>query len=216
MEYLLGNFTQAEDLIYLTLTQAKSVIEKADLYNLLIVQYTLTAKYKEGIEAGQKALQLLGIKLPEADLDKVLNVEMTEAEENMANKEIISLVDLPVMEIREKKVAVKLLNNMIAISYIYNQKLFYVVSIKMVNLSLKYGNIPESSLGYACYGALLGSVFGDYQSGYEFSLIALKLSEKFNNLVQKCKACEVLVGHTLHWAKHIKNSRVNRRLRKPT
>jgi predicted ATPase/signal transduction histidine kinase/tRNA A-37 threonylcarbamoyl transferase component Bud32 len=208
VEYLVGNFTQAEGLIYFTLERAKSVIEKADLYNLLIVQYTLTAKYKEGIEAGQKALQLLGIELPEADLEKALDIEIAEAKTNLGNKEIASLVNQPEMKIREKEVAVKLLNNMIAISYIYNQRLFYLISVKMVNLSLKYGNVPESSLGYACYGMLLGSVFGNYQSGYEFSVVALKLSEKFNSLVQKCKACEVLVGHTLHWAKHIKGSRL--------
>ncbi|MEQ8957465.1 MAG: hypothetical protein RLP02_06000 [Coleofasciculus sp. C2-GNP5-27] len=57
------------------------------------------------------------------------------------------------------------------------------------------------------YGIIMGSVLGDYQSGYEFGCLAVKLSERFNSPFQKCAACLVLAGHLNHWVKPLKLAR---------
>jgi predicted ATPase len=56
VEYLKGNFEQSEALINLTLERTKSALEKAEIYKLLIVQYTLRAKPLEAIQTGRKLL----------------------------------------------------------------------------------------------------------------------------------------------------------------
>ncbi|MEW6494941.1 MAG: adenylate/guanylate cyclase domain-containing protein, partial [Cyanobacteriota bacterium] len=204
VEYLNGNFEQSEALIYLTLERAKSALEKAELYNLLIVQYTMLAKYEDAIQAGRKALRLLEIDLPEEELQTALEVEFGQAKANLGDKTIASLLDAPEMTNPEKEVAVKLLMNIDPPAYFSNQVLYTVIVLKMANISLKCGPVSESAKGYTTYGLILGSVLGDYQSGYEFAKLGVKLSERFNDLAQKCKACNMLANHVIHWVKPIK------------
>lgn len=51
VEYLNGNFENSERLINNILEHAKTDIEKGEIYRLLIVQYTLSAKYPLAIDA---------------------------------------------------------------------------------------------------------------------------------------------------------------------
>jgi class 3 adenylate cyclase len=207
VEYLNSNFEQSEALIYLALEQTKSASEKAELYNLLIVQYTMLAKYEEAIQAGRKALTLLGIDLPEEELQAALEVELRQAKENLGDRAIASLLAEPEMTVPQKKTAVKLLMNIDPPAYFINQELYPLIVLKMVNISLKYGHVSESAKGYTTYGILLGSLLGDYQSGYEFARLGVKLSEKFNDQAQKCKACNMLANHVIHWVKPIKRAK---------
>jgi predicted ATPase/class 3 adenylate cyclase/tRNA A-37 threonylcarbamoyl transferase component Bud32 len=208
VEYLNGNFEQSEALIYRALDQAKSTLEKTELYNLLIVQYTMRANYERAIQMGRKALALLGIDLPEENLQAALERELANAKENLGNREIASLIAEPEMTNLEKKAAVKLLMNIDPPAYFSNQELYAVIVVKMTNISLKYGPVSESAKGYTTYGLILNSVLGDYQSGYEFARLGVKLSERFHDLAQKCKACNMFANHIIHWVKPIKDAKI--------
>jgi predicted ATPase/signal transduction histidine kinase/tRNA A-37 threonylcarbamoyl transferase component Bud32 len=204
VEYLNGNLETSEELINLILQRANSPLDKAEIYNQLIIQYTLMAKYADAIEAGRKALALLGVDLPKTDLKNALAVEVELGKRNLGDRSIPSLIDEPEIEIPEQKMVGKLLINIDPPAYFSNQELYAVVVGKMANLSLTYGHIAESAKGYVTYGIIMGSVLGDYKSGYEFGCLAVSLSDKFNSQFQKCAACLVLGGHLNHWVKHIK------------
>ncbi|MDM8567489.1 AAA family ATPase [Candidatus Halobeggiatoa sp. HSG11] len=206
IEFLNGNFEQSEKLINFVLDKTQTVAEKATLYSMLIVQYTMLARYEEATQAGRKALNLMDIDLPEIDLDVALQTEMDMAKENLGNRQIASVVDAAEMTNSLMRASTQVLVKLITTTYQSNQALFAVVVVKIVNASLKYGNISESPFGYSAYGLLLGSVFGDYKTGDEFVIMALRLSEKFHTMSQKCAVCDVLVGHAYHWTHPLKDS----------
>ena len=224
VEYLNGNFEQSLALIKIILKKAKSVLKVADIYKLLTVQYTLLMQHAEAIQASRQALSMLSIELPSADSHWALEVEVAAVREKLPfpasvspgaaspgsasrtkeDKQIADFLEGPEMTERSKKVAVELLDNLLATAYQSDRSLFDWIVVKIVNLSLEYGHSPESSLGYSAYGILLGSLFGDYKSGYELSTLALRLSEKFNNQTQKCKICYIIAGYLNHWVKPLK------------
>ncbi|ELS01563.1 diguanylate cyclase (GGDEF) domain-containing protein [Xenococcus sp. PCC 7305] len=204
LEYLNGNYEQAEFLIMLLLEKARSSIEKADTYSFLVLLYTMLGEYLEAIEAGRKALKLLGIDLPKDNWLDALNQELIEAKANLGDKPIISLSDAPEMVIPEKKIAIKLLKNLLTPAYVLNQDLFGLICSKSANISFQYGAHPESAMAYGSYATTLLSRLDDYQSAYEFGLVGLKISERFNDLANKCKACNMLANHIIHWIKHSK------------
>ncbi len=206
VEFLNGHFEQSETLIYFTLEQSKSVIEKTALYSMLIVQYTMLARYEDATQAGRKALSLMDIDLPETDLATALQTEKAIVKENLGDRSIASVIDAAEMTNPLIRASTQVLVKLITTTYQSNQELFAVVVVKIVNASLKYGNISESPFGYSAYGLLLGSVFGDYQTGSKFIFMALKLSEKFHDMSQKCAVCDVLVGHSYYWTQPLKNA----------
>jgi len=161
VEYLNGNFEQSLALINIILTKAKSVLEVAEVYKLLTVQYTLLMQHAEAIPASRQALSMLSIQLPSADWQRALEVELAAARENWPPR-VGDLLARPEMTDPSKKVAVQVLENLIATAYQSHQDLFDWIVVKIVNLSLEFGHTAESSLGYSAYGMLLGSLFGDY------------------------------------------------------
>src|SRR5919202_1419003 len=205
IEYLNGNFEQAETLIYQNISRARSAIEKAELYSILIMQYTMRTKYKEAIKAGRDGLKLLGVELPEENLKREIRKIANEVKQNLAGREIASLIDAREMLLPDKNIVVKLLTNLGPSSFFLNIDLYAVVVGTSVNHVLKYGFVPESCHGLSGFGIILGSFSGDYKSGYEFGLVSLKLSEKFHNLSQKCQSCHNFSIHINHWIKPLKS-----------
>ncbi|MGD1909514.1 MAG: AAA family ATPase [Rivularia sp. (in: cyanobacteria)] len=204
VEYLNGNFSQTESLINLIIEKANTGLEKADAYNLLIIQYTMLGKLNEAIEAAKKGLEYLGINLPEDNLNEALEVEVLEANKLLGDKEVASLINHPEMRMPDKIIATKLLTEIKPACYLLEPKLYSLVVMKSLNLCLEYGNLGESVHVYSTYGILLGAIWGEYQKGYEFGNLALNISAKYRNFNQKCKACFVLITFQVFWVKHVK------------
>lgn len=203
-EYLTGNFQKSAALIDMILKEGKSNLERAEIYNLTIVHNTLMAKYADAIAVGRKALALVGIDLPPSDSIPALDLELAQAQANLGDRPIASLLEQEETTDPEKIVAQKLLGNLAAPTFFSNQDLFGIVTVKSVNLSLKSGHVPESALSYANYGLILVSRFGDYRSGYEFGQLALKLSDRFNEPSVKCKVSLVFGDELNSWMRHLK------------
>jgi predicted ATPase len=47
-------------------------------------------------------------------------------------------------------------------------------------------------------------MLGDYQTGYEFGQLSLKISDRFNDQAEKCKGCLVIGGSVNHWVRPLK------------
>ncbi|MFB2920540.1 AAA family ATPase [Aerosakkonema funiforme] len=204
VEYLKGNFEQAEIWLQQTVENAKTPLEKAEVYNISIVQYTLQAKYPEAIQAGRQALALIDIDLPEKNLDRVRDAELALAEETLKNRSFSELVDLPIMAEPEKKMAIKLLISMGPPTYRSHQRLWSVICAKAINLCLQYGNTPEIGYIYPAFGGLRGYAFDNYQGTDELLDVTLKLMQGFNN-----KSAEsvgyLMIGSSLrHWSHPLK------------
>ncbi|BAU12302.1 serine/threonine kinase with two-component sensor domain protein [Leptolyngbya sp. NIES-3755] len=204
IEYLLGSFEQSERLIEMTLKQAKTALEKAEIYQLLIVLYTMQGKYQAAIETGRTALSFFDIDIPNLEVHKAFENELAIAKTQLAQQKIPALLDQPEMVIPEKRAAAKLLTTLGSPTYFSNHDLWLISVMKLVNLSLKHGVLSESTYGYSEYGLILGSMLGDYQAGYEFGQLSLKISERFNNQAEKCKGCLVVGGSVNHWVKPLK------------
>ncbi len=206
VEYLNSNYGHSQELIHLLLNKARTDREKAELYNMLIVQYTLTAEYIEAIQAGKQALRLLHVTLPESDLEKKLTAELARNREILGDRETASLIDEPEMSDPEKRVAARLLSNLLVPARYTDNMLFALITVVSVNLSLEYGPVPKSPVGYTAYGMFLNSKMNLYREGYEFGELALKISQRFSDPAQQCQAWFVLANYLNHWVHHLKRA----------
>ncbi len=205
VEYLNGNFENSERLINVILNHAKTDIEKGEAYNMLLIQYNSLGKYDLAMQSVKTALTPLGINIPSDDFQKVLGEEIEILKSKVGNRTIASLENENKMSDPVKKIMTDLLLNTMPTAYNTNPILFPILGIKMVNLYLSHGNLPDS-YGYTCYGILLGSGFGEYKAAYEYSLLSLRISEKWKSLSGKTKAANVLANYAIPFVKHIKES----------
>ena len=204
-EYLKGNMERSETLAYQTLEKAKSIVDQVDIYNILIVQYTVTSRYQDAINQGKKALSILGIEWDQDILSKELSTELKSVKDKLGSRNIESLINLPEVTLPEKKAAISVLHYLLPVAFSVNQELWSFFVVKMVNLALEYGHTAECCFGYSFYGVFISSVFKDYEAGYKFGILSLKLSQKFKDIAQESKACNILAAFLLHWKKHVRN-----------
>ncbi|MGZ8180963.1 MAG: diguanylate cyclase [Methylobacter sp.] len=205
-EYLNGNFKASQQLIDVSLGKARTPIEKADLYTLLIYQNTVKAEYQKGIASGRKAMEMLGFDLPEQDIKKAIDDELAEARINLRGREIASLLDSPPMTSERHKAAMKVLMNIQPTSYMADPDLYNLIAVKMANISLKYGHVAESAKAYVTYANVLSSVLGQYKLGYEFGILGLKMSDNYHDPVQKCRGIFITIAFLFHWNKPFKEA----------
>jgi diguanylate cyclase (GGDEF)-like protein len=200
-EYLNGDFGKSQEIIGKLLQRARSAVSKAELYGMLIYQYTVTADYQKGIATGRQALKLLGIALPEQDLDTALHEEVSRAKTNLGNRSIASLIDSPEMTSPEHQAAMRILMEMQPTTYMADPDLYSVIAVVMANLSLHYGHTHESAKAYITYANILSSVFYEYHTGYEFCQLGLKMGARYNDPVQKCRGNFIYTAFLLHWTR---------------
>ncbi len=205
VEYLNANYTHSQELIEFIIGMAKSNMEKAKLYGILIVVRTLMSKYDEAIEYGKIALRLLNIDLPENNLQNELDIRLANIKHLLGENIILSLVNQPEIKDPEKRTVIEILSEMMVPARYSNHLLFEVITVITIQFSLKYGSISKSPVGYSAYGMLLSSR-NNYSEAYEFGELALKLSERFNDLGQKCRASFILGHYLNHWVRHLNHA----------
>ncbi|MCC5813895.1 MAG: AAA family ATPase [Leptospira sp.] len=202
LEYLNGNLDESEKVSLEALKNTDNDLIKANIYNLLITQYSARGMYDKALESINNALEPFGMNLPTENLGEIIAQEMKSVGEKINSNEIKALIDLDEMIEPEKIAAVKILIGAIPTAYNKLPELFPIISLKMVKLHLEYGNLGDS-YGYAMYGIVLNSTSA-YKESYEFCNLAVNISEKHKNPSGLTKACNILANYAIPFVRHIK------------
>ncbi len=200
-EYLCSHFAIAEQLFDLLLSKAKTDLEKANIYVFKIVLNAGLERYHETLQLGQQGLKLLGIKLPLNPGKFALIREILLAKWRLLTSKAENLNDLPEITLVQQKAITLLLAQADAAAMI-NPELFTLIMLKTTNLSISYRNAQYSSMGYACYSFLTGSVLGDYKTGHQLAQASLKLIDQHDNSSAKGVAYFLLGTLVSHWTEH--------------
>ena len=202
-EYLNGNFDEAEKLFDTILLNSGSALEKAKVYNLKIVLYTNLGKNHEAVELGREGLKLFGVNLQSKPGKMSIMLGLMKVFINLRNRRIENLENLPEITDLHNLAVMSLLGNMFPPTYFIDRDLFSVAVLKVVQMSLKYGNAPVSAYAYSHFGLILGSGFGRYKMGYTVGKMGIRLSEKFDN-INLVGLCNFAFGCFINsWKSHV-------------
>ncbi len=206
-EFLEGDRQLAEQSVRLAVAHAVSAIEKAEALNTLIVQFTLLARYPEAIAAGREGLAALGIVLPEADYEAARDVEVAAVRAALQGRTVAELADLPVMTHPEMRTAATLLITMGPPCYRSHQRLWSVLVPKVVNLTIRFGNLPQVGYSHTAFGGLVGWVANDYALTKEFGELATRLmTEQFDSPSDRSVFYLMIGSSVRHWCAPLRAS----------
>jgi len=76
----------------------------------------------------------------------------------------------------------------------------------MVNISLNQGNTNLSGFVYTWYGTMLCGKFYEYETGYDFGILALRLNDKLHNTSLNGRIYMSFGNFILPWRKPIKDN----------
>ncbi len=186
-QYLTGNHEQAQQTINSLLKNAQFLEHQIQAFCLLKnLQATQGRNYGEVLRLGLTLTAQVGLNFPVApqQQQQAITAQLEAIHARLAqHRAIADLIHLPVMQNRQARLKMQLCMEFYEAAF-YNgaSQLILLTGLNLVNLSLEFGNSHESSFGYVLYGMYLVEQ-NDYQQGYEFGSLALKVLDKLNDLV---------------------------------
>ena len=203
--YLSANYELMEKITAIVLQKAEDILDQVKIYEVNLRACTAQNKQPEAVKVGLHVLNLLGITFPEypSQLDIVSGLEETKS--ILAGRNIENLIGLSAMTDVRQMAVMRVLYYLFHPTYVRSPNLFVLVVLKMVNLSLKYGNTHLSVHAYAGYGIILcGS--GDIDVGYQFGQLASSLVDKLNAKKHKSAVLFFVNCFIRHWKEHLRKT----------
>ncbi len=181
-EYLTAHFERADELFKLLLEHAASKLDRARVAILRMTLYQVSGRFDNAVEVSLDALSMFGINFPGADAEirAAYEAENAKVEANMQGRRIGELAGLPVVHDPEMRVIQELFSEMALLVYVARPKLFPLVILKALNISLCNGNTEAACTTYSMYAPMLVSL-GAIPRAFEFSEMSLCLNRQFND-----------------------------------
>jgi len=173
-----------------------------------IQQLILANKTIEAIHLALDILKDLGIDCPckpnKFDFLKAYAITRI----NLAGISMNQLASLPEISNQNAIKALKIIVKIIPVAFITAPKIFSLLILKGLNVSIKHGNGPESVFIYACYGAFLCGKFNKFNQGKQFGELALHMLKSNPEQLEKvkCKILFVVSAFIIHWHDHARKT----------
>ncbi|BAY93172.1 MULTISPECIES: trifunctional serine/threonine-protein kinase/ATP-binding protein/sensor histidine kinase [unclassified Tolypothrix] len=204
--YLNGNFKLTEQLIPVILQKAKTLLDKIKAYEVQIQAYGAQGKELEAVNIAIAILKMLGVDFPENPTQEDVQLEIENTSAKLANINIEDLIDLPEITEASALIVMRILSSVVGIAYPVAPKLFLLIILKQINLSITYGNSSFSAFAYVTYGLMLCGVMEDIDSGYKFGKLAENLLHRFQAKEVAGKVLEGFNQLIRHWKEHVRTT----------
>lgn len=204
--YLSGDFQLMDKLAQVVLKNAGNLADKVKVYEILIESYLAQNNPLKSMQVGIKALRLLGVRLPKKTGKFHVLFAHLKTKLVMSGKKVEDLILLPEKNDKNTLLLMRIFTRIISSAYMVQPELFALIAIKMVDLSLKYGNSYVSGYAYITYAVFLCGKAGDIEAGYRFGRMVLNLITRID--AREFKARTMLsFGHFVqHWKEPVRNS----------
>ncbi|MCT7961806.1 trifunctional serine/threonine-protein kinase/ATP-binding protein/sensor histidine kinase [Laspinema sp. D1] len=178
--YLNADFDELDCFGEQVLKCARTLLDQVKIYQIQISARTTQNRMLEAIAIGQKALKQLGVEFSSEPDQALTDEALKTLAVQLQDTQIDELVNLPVMKDPQTIAAMELLALLFPPVYQASPGLQPLLCSTIVSLSLKFGNAPASTIGYASYGMVLCAFLDEVETGYRFGCLALSLLERLN------------------------------------
>lgn len=200
--YLSGNFVTMEFYCNKVLEHSEEVLDKAKVCEIRIQASTAQYKLVEAVQTAIPVLRMLGVRIPRKPSRLHLLWALTKGFLIFKKRDIDWFGSLPVMTDGKKLAALRIMSKLGKALYAANPEFTPVVSIKSLEISMRYGISHESVLAYAILGFMHIGVLGDINKGYALGNLALRLADRFDNAKLRVNILMIVNFFIKPWKEH--------------
>ncbi|MDJ0840501.1 MAG: AAA family ATPase [Acidobacteriota bacterium] len=180
--YLAGSFKTAEKFSGRLLEMACDDLQKAAIYKMRLVHYTLASKMDAAVEAGLQGLALLGLNISANPNRLTVLREGMLTRAKLLRIQPEDLINYKEMDNARVAAIIEVLAEIGQPAYLTgNKNLFTFSVLKRVNLTLKHGISAMSANTFAMFACLLNSVLSNMSLGNRFGKVALEMCNRFED-----------------------------------
>jgi predicted ATPase/serine phosphatase RsbU (regulator of sigma subunit)/tRNA A-37 threonylcarbamoyl transferase component Bud32 len=208
--YLSGDFGENERLVERILQHAKTTLDRVKAYQVKANAYTVQNNMEAAVDTLVGAMRRLNEPIPRRPSRLRVGLELLRTRFwTIGNRSIAQLEALPLMTDPDKLAAVSLASAG-AISSVNIQPLFTaLVALRVVNLSVRYGSSPATSVQGIAYGVMLRAGLDDIEGGYEFGRLSLRMMDRLNERLNRILNIVAFESCLRHWKEPLRVSQAN-------
>lgn len=203
--YLNSKFAQAEQLIDSIQKQSQKIEDLVRANCIRIDSKLAQNQPQEAIEIGILFLKKLGFHLPQKANKLAVIFELIRTRIKLSKISITKLENIPDMTDPKQLLVSKLIKKLFITTFIGNQKLLALLIFKSVRFFIKWG-YSEDCLFFSHYGYLLSGMLKQFDLGYQYGALNMKLLERFPNSDHKAGALLAYNALLRYWKEPINAS----------
>ena len=203
--YVCTFYDDMENLAQEVLKNAETLMDRMKIHEIRLLAYTGQNKPHETVTYAIDVLKLLDIRLPAPNKINIM-LSLLKTKFALKGRQPHELIHLPEMTDSQKLAATRILAIALSAAFHTDPKILALIELKLVNLSLKYGNAPESAFAYSIYGFFLCGALEKIDTGYGFGKLALKLLDRSKSREFMCRTILAFNVATRHWKEHARNT----------
>src|SRR5262249_48616173 len=202
-EFLTAQLAAAEARLTMLSARAGSPLDHATVACLLIDLHTTLKQNDRAVDVCLDYLRYVGIELLNNPTDAEARQEYARTWTLIGDRDIETLIDLPVMSDPTVVATVNVLTKALTPALYTNANLLCLIVCQMISLSLEHGNTDGSCLGYVWLGRVAGYRFGNCQAGFRFGLLGYNLVDRAGLGRFKARTYISFGNFCMAWGKHV-------------
>jgi predicted ATPase/signal transduction histidine kinase/CheY-like chemotaxis protein len=177
LEYLLAEWDTALSTFDDALAHASALLDRSRVNQFKVMLYRAKNELRTSLDIGLKALAELGIPLEEPDEGEIeLSLQrfykLTAVDDE-------ALLNLPELHDPHKLAAMLLMREAMNGAFFVGSNLLFTISMKMVEITIEYGNSPHAAVAYIYQAAfMLAGRRRDFPNAHRFGQLAWRLNEE--------------------------------------
>jgi len=175
---LCSDFDETDRHIEEMLTNGQQLIERAEAHRMKVVLLNMQGRNEEAIQTAFNCLQMLGLDLPQQPSVMDVEMEYKALREDLGERSIENLIDLPLMMNVELNVATNVLERLGLAAYFHNPLLSHLIACRSARLGIEHGNNEYVTLAFSGVGLFIGPILGCYEEGERFCRLAVDCSKR--------------------------------------
>ncbi len=196
---------ECEETVKNTLIRCKKIDEQVVFYQIQLKLLFQATRHFEAIEVIREVLKMLGVRLPRTIKKRHIAWQFIKFNIALGGRKPWQLLDQPEIEDRHQLNICAVIYDSIPSTYMVNPDIMGYLSLIMANICLRFGNSIYAPFAFAMIPVVMVGVTKQYQTAYDYSMMAIKLNEKFPSLDAKARIYFLAGFFSLHWVKPIRD-----------
>ncbi|MFW5681078.1 MAG: adenylate/guanylate cyclase domain-containing protein, partial [Pseudomonadota bacterium] len=197
--YLVRDFARMQSLADTVLARAASAVDRVRMREIELRALIAQDRRQEAIALALPLLAELGEPMPAMPAPDDYERAFARTAEAIAGRAPADLAGLPAMAAPTPLAAMRVTNLIFSAAYFAAPQLMPLIIAKLVELSARHGNAPESAFGYAVYGIHLCAFADDIETGYAFGQLSRTLLERPEAAPLRARTLFIGTIGVAHW-----------------
>jgi len=203
--YGTGDFEKVMQLVEEVMSRARVFEDTIQARMMKIYTFGTTARFLEAVDFGLETTSMLGENMCKHPSPISILKNISRTRRLVRKSDCDKLVQLPLMTDPKMTSVMLMYTFLFTPAYFRHPKLAVLICCRMIDITIRFGALPVSSIAFAAIGAVLTRDGKNTEEAFSYGKIALSFSDRFGGDAWNCRVASGVFGCINIWHVPLQN-----------